>query len=81
MLLGEGGLDPEAAEQLRRHMEERVARASEGGMEPQQREGYGQEVGLRLLVCRPYAARDVIAVSGCRNGFGICQRASSVRDT
>ena len=63
MLLGEGGLDSVAAEQLRRDMEERVARASEGGMEPQQREGYGQEVGLWLVVCRPYAAGDVTAVA------------------
>ena len=62
-VLGEGGLDSAAAEQLRRDMEERVARASEGGMEPQQREGYGQEVGLRLSVCRPYAAKDVTAVA------------------
>ena len=62
MLLGEGGLDPVAAEQLRRGMEERVARASEGRMEPQQLEGYGQEVGLRPLVCRPNAAGDGTAV-------------------
>ena len=62
MLLGEGGLDSAAAEQLRRDMEERVARASEGGMEPQQLEGYGQEVGPRPLVCRPNAAGDVTAV-------------------
>ena len=63
MLLGEGGLDSAAAEQLRRDMEERVARASVGGLEPQQREGYGQEVGLRLLVCRPCASGDVTAVA------------------
>ena len=64
MLLGEGGLDSGAAQQLRRDMEERVARASEGELEPQQREGYGQEVGLRLLLCRPYAAGDGTAMAG-----------------
>ena len=64
MLLGEGGLDSGAAQQLRRDMEERVARASEGVLEPQQQEGYGQEVGLRLLLCRPHAAGDGTAMAG-----------------